>query len=459
MTTTEALPQSRMFEPAPDEIGAQDLEVIGTIPTELDGRYLRNGPNPLADDPTSHWFTGHGMLHGIRIRDGRALWYRNRWVDTAALSGRAAGTPVLDSVGRDLRFNTANTHVIEHGGALLALCEAGLPYEVTGELDTVGPYDFSGHLRTAMTAHPKTDPQTGELYFYGYSPAPPYLTFHVADAEGRMVASTPVDVPGPTMMHDFAITEHYVVWLDLPVVFRQGTGGMPFVYDESYGARIGIMSRMAGRGAPATVRWVDVDPCYVFHVGNAREDDRGRVVLDAVRYGGAAFSQFWSQIGGTVTASGGHGNLVADANLSSVLHRWVIDPRTGGLHETQLDDREVEFPSLNDDLVGREHRYLYAVSGSRNGGVVKYDTHAGSTTAHDFAAPHHVGEAVFVPSAEADQEDAGWLISIVTPLAGDRSELVIMDATDVGAGPVARVLLPRRVPAGFHGSWIGEEQR
>lgn len=454
--TAAAFVAGGVIAPVPDEIDARDLEVIGAIPPELDGRYLRNGPNPLPGDRSPHWFTGAGMLHGVRIGGGRAQWYRNRWIDTDPASDGPDSSPVLDPVGRDLRRNVANTHVIEHGGSLLALCEGGLPYQVTADLETVGAYDFSGRLRTAMTAHPKTDTSTGELYFYGYSVTSPYLTFHVADASGQLIASTPVDVAGPTMMHDFAITEHYVVWLDLPVVFRPQTpSGMPFVWDEGYGARIGIMSRNAGRGEPATVRWVDVDPCYVFHVGNAHEDGHGRVVLDAVRYGAAAFSSMWGSIGG----SRGHGNLVADAQLSSVLHRWTIDPATGALTEAQLDDREVEFPSLNEQQVGRSSHYLYAVSSSRNGGVVKYDTDSGSSTEHGFDSAHHVGEAVFVAAEQARNEDDGWLISVVTPMAGTASELVIMDASDVATGPVARIVLPRRVPAGFHGSWIPEVAR
>ncbi|SDS12947.1 carotenoid oxygenase family protein [Microlunatus soli] len=465
MATREARPvrspadyaDGGIIAPVPDEIDARDLEVIGSIPPELDGRYLRNGPNPLPGDRAGHWFVGRGMLHGVRIAGGRAQWYRNRWVDTDPASDDPTAAPMLDANGRDLRRNAANTHVIEHGGSLLVLCEGGVPYRVTPELGTVGAFDFSGRLRTAMTAHPKTDPSTGELYFYGYSATSPYLTFHVADAAGNLIASTPVDVPGPTMMHDFAITEHYVVWLDLPVVFRPGPrAGMPFVWDESYGARIGIMSRRAGRGGSAAVRWVDVDPCYVFHVGNAREDDHGRVILDAVRYGAEAFTAAWGAIGGSVRSSGGHGSLVADAGLTSVLHRWVIHPTTGAFDEEQLDDREIEFPSINEQRVGRSNRFLYAVSGSRNGGLIKYDTAAGSATVLDFDTRQHIGEAVFVPAVAASNEDDGWLISIVTPIAGSRSELHVMDATDVGAGPVARVLLPRRVPAGFHGSWIPE---
>lgn len=424
-----------VFAPVPDEIDVHDLRVVGTLPPELDGRYLRNGPNPRLGADPGHWFGGAGMLHGVRLSGGRAEWYRNRWVDSTQAS---SGEPAIGPDGRDLRRNVANTHLIEHGGALLALCESGLPYEVTGGLETKGPYDFGGRLRTAMTAHPKTDPVTGELYFYGISMARPYLTFHVADSNGALISSIPVEVPAPTMMHDFAITEHYVIWMDLPVVFERKRLGhrMPFSWQDGYGARLGLMPRTGG-----LVQWTEIDPCYVFHVGNAREDDHGRVVLDAVRYGAEEFGRFWR----------------ADSRQSlSLLHRWTIDPGSGTATEQRVDDRSIEFPSLNDRYVGRSHRFLYAVSGEANGGLIKYDNGGGTSTSHMFPTPQHVGEAVFVPAAGATSEDAGWLINIVTPKDGGASSLVVLDATDVAAGPVATVRLPRRVPAGFHGSWIPE---
>lgn len=448
MATTEAAPLYRrgVYAPVPDEIEAIDLPVTGAIPPELNGRYLRNGPNPAPGTDSDHWFTGQGMLHGVRISDGRAQWYRNRWIQT----DNAGEEPVYGPDGRDLRRNSANTHIVEHGGALLTLCEGGLPYQVTPDLDTVGPHDFGGRLRTAMTAHPKTDPVTGELFFYGYSAVWPYLTFHIADSRGNLTTSSPIDVPGPTMMHDFAITQHYVVWLDLPVVFDQRpASSMPFSWSEDYGARIGIMPR---DGGPVT--WIEIGPCFVFHVGNAREDHQGRVILDAVRYAPETFRSIWEGPMRRNSTAQGHGSLVADEAKTSVLYRWRLDPVSATVSEQQLDDREIEFPSINDDNTGHHSRYLYAVSGARNGGVIKYDTSTETVAEHHFTKQHHVGEAVFVPAAQSADEDAGWLISIATPIDGGGSSLVIMDATDVAAGPVATVGLPRRVPAGFHGSWI-----
>ncbi len=418
--------------PVPDEIDALDLPVEGTLPPELTGRYFRNGPNPPPGQDPGHWFTGDGMIHGVRLRDGRAEWYRNRWVRTRKL----AGAQFVGPAGIDLSAVIANTHVIHHADKILALVENGLPYEVTGELETVGPCDFGGRLTTAMTAHPKEDPLTGELHFFGYGFAAPYLTYHRLDAAGELVESREIPVPGPTMMHDFAITRNHVVWLDLPVVFDLGLigHGMPYRWDDSYGARLGMMPRAGGE-----VRWFDIDPCYVFHVGNAREDTLGRVVIDAARYAPGAFTRLWGHIGGAADPA-------AQAE-GAVLHRWVLDPASGTAKEEPLDDLGVEFPTINERHTGLANDYLYAVT---DGEIVKYDIRTGASRMHRTDGPP--GEAVFVPRASGSgAEDDGWLLSIV----GSCAELLVLDAADLTR--VASVRLPRRVPAGFHGSWIGDE--
>jgi carotenoid cleavage dioxygenase len=443
--------------PVPDEIEALDLAVTGTLPQELVGRYLRNGPNPLRGEDPGHWFAGHGMVHGIRIQHGRAEWYRNRWVRTNLLEGRSE---VADDAPRDRSVTPANTHIIEHSGRLLALCEGGLPYELTADLDTEGPRAFGGRLTNGMTAHPKEDPVTGELHLFGYGFQAPHLTYHRLSPVGELVRSQVVDVPGATMMHDFAITENYVIWLDLPVTFDLDLVGraIPYRWNDDYGARLGVMAR----GGEPAVRWFDIDPCYVFHVGNAREDAAGRVVLDAVRWDRDTFRGGWSRLGGATRHPGGLAGEFAGTGRST-LHRWILDLTAGSVQEQAIDDRGVEFPTLNEKHVGRDNRFLYTVAAqlddsNTGAAIVKYDTVTGVGELHDLGVDRTAGEAVFVPAADARNEDGGWLLSIVSDRSGKGSDLVVLDATNPTAAPVATVHLPRRVPTGFHGSWIPDAE-
>jgi carotenoid cleavage dioxygenase-like enzyme len=461
--TTRTVPMylAGHMAPVADEIDARELPVTGALPPQLVGRYLRNGPNPLPGEDPGHWFLGHGMLHGIRLRDGRAEWYRNRWVRTGALEGR----PFMRPDGTfDRTAVHANTHVIEHAGRILALVENGFPYEVGGELETVGPCDFGGRLTTAMTAHPKTDPDTGELHFFGYGVQPPFVTYHRLSAAGELVASAPIEVPAPTMMHDFAITDRHAVFLDLPMRF-QLQEGMPYRWSDEHVARLGVMPL----DRPGEVRWFEIEPCYVFHVGNAHEDDAGRIVLDVVRYDRAGITGLWQDLGPYSA-----GSAARSANLRSAgpaaaaaatgfarMHRFTLDPATGTVAEQQLDERGVEFPTVDDARVGRAGRFLYAVADSgADAAIVRLDTRHGGTTAHELGADVAAGEAVFVPDESTGRaEDDGWLLTITSRRDGSASQLLVLDATDVGGAPVAAVTLPRGVPAGFHGSWIPDAEQ
>lgn len=422
------------YVPVADELTEFDLTVEGAIPAELDGWYLRNGPNPR--EATGHWFSGDGMLHGVRIEAGRAAWYRNRWVRTESFE---KAFPIYNADGtRNLHSSVANTHVVNHAGKTLALVESSLPYEITNDLKTVGAYDFGGKLADSMTAHPKICPTTGELHFFGYGNMfEPYVTYHRADANGELTINRPLDVPALTMMHDFAMTAGHVIFMDLPVVFdveiAMAAGrDMPYRWDDNYGARLGVLRRDDPFGE---VRWFDIDPCYVFHVANAY-DDGDSIVLQAIRY-----PELWRGTSGFET--------------DGVLWSWTIDMLTGRVTERQLDDRAVEFPRIDDRLAGMRARYSVSVG---DNGLVRYDLDTGSAVEHRFGterSPVQPGEAVFVPStAGSADESSGWYLGYVYDQARDGSDLVIIDASDFSGDPVARIKLPQRVPHGFHGNWI-----
>lgn len=446
---TEPLPWHLTGNRAPvfDEATLTDLEVRGAIPPELEGRYIRNGANPQTGW-SDHWFLGDGMLHGIELSGGKAQWYRNRYVRTPCLANPDKGRMELaldpETFTNDYRVSTANTHVIGHGGKILALEEGAFPYEVSRELETVGPFDYDGRLRTAMTAHPKICPETGELLFFGYGPLPPYFTYYRADASGQLIQATEITVGGPTMMHDFAASRNHTVVMDLPMVFdleQATTGGMPIRWSDDYPARFGVLPRAGGDG---DVKWFDIDPCYVFHTLNAHDDG------DEVVVRGCRIRELWrdsSDIGGD-----------GSADDAPRMWEWRLNLATGAVNERQLDDRPSEFPRVPDALAGLNGRYGYSmgmVPDGAAGEIFKYDLADGAArTSHVLPQGHTPGEPVFAPAAGATAEDEGWLMTYVHAADTDTSYLVVLDATDMAAPPVAEVHLPRRIPAGFHGSWI-----
>lgn len=448
------------YAPIREETTAADLKVVGRLPAELDGMYVRNGPNPQFDPPRAyHWFDGDGMLHGVRIRDGKAS-YRNRYIRTAGFEEeRKAGKALYDGLmgmpdlakvarGEEGFKNTANTALVWHNGKLLALWEGGAPYEVrVPSLDTVGRHTFGGKLRHACTAHPKVDPVTGEMFFYGYQPVKPYIQYAVADAEGKIVHTVPIDIPRPVMMHDFAITAKYAVFMDLPMVFSFGSilsSGSPFQYQPKHGARFGLLPR---RGKSTEIRWFEAEPCYVFHTFNAYEDGDAVVLL------GCRMTDFTPEITPP--------NLLTDKQLltSSRPYRWRFDLKSGKTTEGLIDETAADFPRVNESKLGRLTRYGYAMK-LKMDALHKYDFQTNRCSRHDLGKGRLGGEPVFVPRAEGKTEDEGWLLTYAHDFMQERSEMLVLNAQDLAAPPVARVLLPARVPFGFHGAWIpGTELR
>jgi carotenoid cleavage dioxygenase len=469
------------FGPVTEELTTGALEVTGELPDWLDGRYLRIGPNPLgATDPaTYHWFLGDGMVHGVRLRDGRAEWYRNRYVRSDHVATALGESPIRGRrhAGFDL---SPNTNVIQHGGRTLALIEAGpRPYELTDDLDTVGPCDFDGTLRGGYTAHPHTDPATGELhsisYFWGWGNR---VRYDVVGADGRVRRSVDVRTHGRPMIHDFALTENHVVLFDLPVSFNPkravspmpapmrpvaratlaalsrvaipasvsaamagggGTGvdygalAFPYTWDPSYPARVGVLPRS---GTSKDVRWFEVDPCYVFHTLNAYEDG-DTIVCDVVRHPKSFATEMRGPNEGPPT-----------------LERWRIDLTSGKVLEERVDDQGQEFPRIDERLTGRRHRYGYAVGVGPEGSncVIKHDLVSGGRTVQQLGpSTGMASEFVFVPAADDAAEDDGVLMGFGYDGETDRSDLTLLDAGTLE--PVAAVHLPVRVPQGFHGNW------
>ncbi len=432
--------------PMEEELSLTDLAVTGTIPAALDGRYLRIGPNPVAADPACyHWFMGDGMVHGLAIKDGRALWYRNRWIRSNAVAKALGEEP---APGPRHSFDTVNTNVVDIAGRTFALVEAGsYPVELSETLDGQSYNPFDGTLAGSFTAHPHRDPLTGEQHAICYEATKPGEIRHVViDAQGKVVREQPIAVAHGPMIHDCAITDRYVLILDLPVTFSMRTliagHGFPYRWNREHRARVGLLPR---DGDAAAIVWCEMEPAFAFHVANAYDLPDGRVVLDVCAYD----TMFAGEPGGPDAISRG-------------LERWTVDPADRSVTVRTIDASPQEFPRVDERRFGQTYCFAYAMAQSAtpkerfasSGALYKHDLTSGTREVHDFGPSRHPGEFVFVPASAASGEDEGWLVGLVIDRPAETTDLVILDARRFEEAPVASIRIPHRVPPGFHGNWL-----
>ncbi|MBC2778055.1 8'-apo-carotenoid 13,14-cleaving dioxygenase [Parasphingopyxis marina] len=436
-----------IHKPMAEELTLTELEVEGSIPAELDGRYLRIGPNPVAEvnPATHHWFIGDGMAHGLKIGGGKALWYRNRWIRSEAVSKALGEPPAPSPHGRER--GTANTNIVGIGGRTWAIIEAGnSPVELSEELETLSINPFDGSLQNSYTAHPHLDPATGESHAICYRGDVQDTVWHtVLDSAGKVIREEPITVAHGPSIHDCQITENYVIVLDLPVTFSMKTlmGGHPFPYrwNPEHRARVGLMPRT---GTNADMHWFDVEPCYVFHPANAFETEDGSVIIDVV-----AHDKMFDD---------GHDG--PDGSRSA-FERWTLPAGGTKVQRTVVDGEMQEFPRYDERRTCKPYRYAYCMAAENPHDIpgliadtrlFKHDLDAGTREVHDFGPHRHPGEFVFVP--RGDGEDEGWLVGLVIDMTDDTTELAILDAANFTAPPVGTVRLPHRIPPGFHGNWV-----
>lgn len=434
--------------PMKEELTLHELAVTGTIPSGLNGRYLRIGPNPVEPDPASyHWFIGDGMVHGLAIEDGKALWYRNRWIRSTAVAKALGTTP---APGPRHRFDTVNTNVTEIAGRTFALVEGGsFPVELGEDLDDQTYNPFDGSLKGSFTAHPHRDPCTGENHAICYDGRDPGTIRHVVISDaGTVIREEPISVQHGPMIHDCAITRRFVVILDLPVTFSMKTliegHGFPYRWNSSHQARVGLMPRS---GTQDDIIWCPVAPGYAFHVANAYDAPSGEVVIDLCVYE----SMFDDGAAGPSSRCRG-------------LERWTVDPASRSVNVQTLDTAAQEFPRIDERFFGQPHRFTWSIAtpqiphrqfiGATR--ILAHDVLTGDHEVHDFGPGRFPGEFVFVPQSAEAPEGHGWLIGLVVDLPKEKTDLVILDARRFAEPPVASIHLPHRIPPGFHGNWIGE---
>ena len=418
------------YAPVKNLISETGLKVTGQIPKDLSGLFVRNGPNPMGavNEKKHHWFLGEGMLHGIRLDSGNALWYKNKLVD-----------------GND---SIANTSVISHGGKIYAMVEAGgYPVEIDQDLNSLNTKPFYGNSNEGFTAHPKIDPDTNEMHAMCYDYANNFDTVNyvVIDQNGSHKKTQSIPFESRSMMHECAITKNYILVFDLSVVFdlyKLGRGYFPFSWDDNHQSRIGLLNR---NGDSNEVKWFEIDRTYFFHTFNAHEDANGNVIVTAAAYD-KLFDTDWN---GPFTES------------PPQLTKWELNTKSGQATSTKLDDRAVEFPRINPRLVGKSNQYAYALALASSNltepdfkGIVKYNFKNDTSEVYEYGLGKFGAEPVFVAAEGAKSEDEGYLLSLVYNQETDKSDLIILNAKEPKSGPLATVHLPQRVPYGFHGEWI-----
>ncbi len=450
------------YGPVLMECDAPDLPVVGEIPRALNGSLYRNGPNPqFAPRDKSHWFAGDGMVHAFHIENGRAR-YRNRWVRTPKwkLENDAGeslfgvfGNPITsDESVRGKDGGVANTNIVWHGNRLLALEEAHPPTELDPiTLETKGYYDFDQQPVERVTAHPKFDPETGEMVFFAYSVGGWFsktVGYYVADAAGRLTRQDTFEAPYCSMVHDFLVTQNHVLFPILPLsgsMERAMGGRPPFAWEPELGGHIGVLRR----DAPIEdLRWFEVEPCYVFHPMNAYEVD-GALYADVMKY----------PVAPLFPDPEGDASVSRDARANLVRWRFDLTGNDNQVKEEPLDDLAGEFPRFDERRNGLPYRhgwFAYSDDGRPNVsfcGLAHIDLFTGQRQVFEVDDADALGEPVFVPRQQDAEEGDGFVLTVAYRGADNRSDLLIFDAQDLADGPLATAQLSTRVPFGFHGNW------
>ena len=453
------------FKPVHEERDAEDMTVEGQIPADLAGHFLRVGPNPvhIFSEEAYHTFDGDGMIHAIEFAGGTAR-YRNRFVQTEGfkleqergdwvykgMNSMMDPTPSRVPEGAPSNKNLANTAFAYHNNTLYALHEPSQPTVIRlPGLETEGATDFGGKLKHPFTAHPKVDQTTGEMMTFGYAFQPPFVSYSVVNADGEIVHTTPITITKPVFMHDFAVSGKHTLFLDFPITLdieRAISGGPALDFEAAHGSRIGVMPRY---GTDEDVRWFEVKTGVVVHTANAW-DEGDEVVLQALR----------SKTADIIGAGTGAGDQLEETQ--GQLYEWRINLKTGDVVEGPLSELHCDFTRVNDELACQKTRYVYgAVFNPKRpftfDGVMKYDSELKEESVFKYGSNRFGGEAVFAPRVNSTAEDDGYLIVFIHDEGADQSECLILDAQDIAAGPVATIVMPFRVPYGFHAGWVGAQ--
>lgn len=443
-------------------------EITGELPKELEGTLFRNGPGLLDinGQEYGHPFDGDGMVCAIAFTKGKAH-FCNSFVKTPEfLAEQAAGRILyrgvfgtqkpggwLQNIFNLQVKNIANTNVIYHGQKLLALWEASRPYRLDpANLETLGIEDFDGELKAGQvfTAHPRIDHSTGDLWGFGVDAGPKStITIYRVSAAGKLTVEGKQQVDSFCFLHDFAYTPNYRIFLQNPVGFKP----LPFILGmKTAGACIDLEPNTPTKilifDRSGNLTTLETDPGFVFHHCNAFEQG-DEIILDSVCY------RDYPKLDPNTS----YKDVDFDRVIPGQLFRFRINPQSGSVQRSVILERSCEFPTIHPRCVGQPYRYTYigAIAQSEGNaplqGIMKVDVETGKQELHSFAPRGFIGEPVFVPRPNAIAEDDGWVITVVFDAATARSNVVILDAQNITAPPIAMLHLKHHIPYGLHGNF------
>ena len=449
--------------PSGIECDAPDLILEGELPKDLKGVYFRNGPDPLyppREGDNYHWFHGDGMIQRFEFEGGRVSW-KNRWVRTEKYElERKAGESLFGVLGNPMtadpsvaeeHYNTANTHVVWHGNKLMALMEGTIAVELKPDtLETVGNFDYNGQIDGPITAHPKFDHASGEMIFFGNQAKGQFsdwVRYNVADKDGNLIKNEFIQVPYASFVHDFFVTERYVIFPIYPLAFNLENvlkGGVPMAWEPDKGTHFGVIPR---DGTADDVTWHSMDPRWSFHMVNAWDED-GCIKMDVCS---SNATQFAPKLDGTMATE--------EDGLRPLLRRWTIDTtgKTDTVTEEQLDDMPGEFPRTDDRYMTIKHRHVYMGGGDTGldfTRLIHHDMETGERKVWD-GEKYFLGEPIHAPRSAGADEGDGYVLQLGHNHETSLTELLIFDAQGIENGPFCRAHLPVRIPPGFHGTWVG----
>jgi len=494
------------FEPTPNEGEFLNLKVSeGAVPTDLRGSYLRVGPNPRFDfkNLPYHAFDGDGFVHAFSFPcDENSPTYVKRWVrtrrlvtselrgfDIGEMGEQALGSfsyfeHVTDtkapghSRAHGHRMGKANTNLVTYANRVFSLEEQDMPYELVASWDpsshirTVGRFNFDNKLTHPVTAHPKVDPETGELFFFGYDPISPRVSYSVGSPDGKLVSTMELTLPDAdsgAMMHDMVITQNYSLLFDMRLEFSMEaitSGKNPWIHRLDQPARFCVIPRHAKSVSEA--KWISVAACAVFHFANAWEEADGKIIVIGCRLPTVSFTKHEDNL-----ASGKHTDMNKNFTFAR-LHKWVLDPKSGKcVEERSISDHPCDFVQIDPARLGRKTRYVYAqkfIDDPRkvpaqyvdslfvSCALLKYDLERNTVQEVEYRSkkggPTYGTEAVFAASEtrNAKDEDAGYVVLFTHDESTQVTDCVVYDARTLQLK--CRLESPERIPYGFHAHWV-----